>query len=178
MSSEKCYVRFFSPGTMFSEESCRPIDSWNIAAAVEMANGIKERHAAKPYGFKFVTMLEHDPIPDGRGGTFAVEPKQLRESAMHHFGGKILRYDDVPDDQEHSILRGNMRCNDMPLVIENRNSWRHTGEFKADDVVVEADGSISRRGSDPDLKEYREKTLAAFQMEREKMMAEWATKQN
>jgi len=48
--NRKHFVDFFSPGTFVSEQSRRPIDKWDASIAVEMANGIKERHNAKPCG--------------------------------------------------------------------------------------------------------------------------------
>lgn len=46
-------VTFYSPGTFVSETSDVPIDSWDIEKAKELARGIKERHNATPYGFRF-----------------------------------------------------------------------------------------------------------------------------
>jgi hypothetical protein len=152
---EKHYVEFYSPGTLFSESSCKPIDSWDTKQACEMANSIQKRYNAKPYAFRFTTFLEVQPIPYGRGGMLTVEPKEIAKSALHFLGGKLIRYEEVPDDDEHSIMRSNMRSNNMPVVIENCNSWKYTGEFGPEDCIVDADGAIVRRGNDPDLAEYR-----------------------
>jgi hypothetical protein len=173
MATRKHYVEFFSPGTFVSESSVRPLESWDIAAACEIANGIQERHNAKPYGFRFKTMLTANPVPDGEGGTLAVQPREVAKSGMHFLGGRLIRYEHVPDDKEHSILRSNMRSNNYPVVIENTNSWRFTGEFAEDAVIVDADGSILARGDDPELMEYRKRKAVDFDREREAMMAEW-----
>lgn len=104
---------------------------------------------------------------DGRGGELKIEPKELKRSPLHYLGGKVIRYDDIPDDDKNSILRSNMRCNDWPLVIENTNSWRFTGAFHEGEVICDADGSIVRRASDADLAEYRTRKLAEFKEQRE-----------
>ncbi len=52
---KKHFVTFYSPGTMFPETSRRPIDSWDVDTAIELARNIKERHGAVPYGFMFST---------------------------------------------------------------------------------------------------------------------------
>jgi hypothetical protein len=151
----KHFVEFFSPGTFVPEQTRKPIDAWNPVVAVELANGITERYGAKPYGFKFVTVLTADPVPDGEGGQLTVEPKEVARSGTHFLGGRLLTFDEIPDAEEFKTLRFNMGCNDMPIVIENSNSWKFTGAFHEKDCIVDADGSIKRRGDDPDLLDYR-----------------------
>jgi hypothetical protein len=141
--TRKIFVEFFSPGTFYDESSQREIPSKDIAAAVEMANGITERYNAKPYGFKFVTCICADPIPDGEGGTIAVPPKEVER-------------------RETTILRSNMRCNREPVVVENSNSFRHTAFFCEDQCIVDASGKIVRRGNDADLVEYRKSMNEQF----------------
>lgn len=161
----KHFVEFFSPGTFVSESSRREIPSWDILTAVEMANGIKERHNAKPYGFRFSTCLVCDPIPDGRGGTMKVESKQTAQSEMHYLGGVVKKYDDIPESSETSILRSNMSGNGYPLVIENNNSWRFTTYFEGRDCIVGPDGKVERRADDADLLEYSAAMKAKWDQE-------------
>lgn len=154
------FVDFFSPGTIVSKQSRKPIGSWDTVMATKLAAEIVERHNSKPYGFQFVTCIVTDPIPDGEGGTMEVPPmevppKEVEQSGLHFLGGNILRYPEVPDDQEHRTLRSDMRCNDKPVCITNPNSWRFTGFFDEDMVVVDGQGDIVRRGDDADLVEYR-----------------------
>lgn len=170
----KHYVDFYSPGTFVSEQSRREVPSWDILAAIELANGIQERHGAKPYGFRFSSYMVHDPIPDGQGGELNVEPKEIAKSELHYLGGEIKRFDDVPETQEFEILRSNMRCNRNPVVIENRNSYRFTGVFAGTDCIVGPDGSVVRRANDADLVEYSEKKNAEFDAYYEKLMASYA----
>lgn len=168
---KKHYVDFYSPGTFVSEHSRKPIDKWDSAQAVEFANGITERYGAKPYGFRFVTMLEAEPVSDGQGGTLKVQPREVARTGMFYLGGKAIRFDDVPDDKEHSILRSNMQCNDYPVIIENTNSWRFTTWFTADDAIVDADGTVKVKGDDADLVAYRAAKIAEWSAEREQAMA-------
>lgn len=163
MTTEKNYVEFYSPGTFVSECSRRPIAAWDILAAIELANGITERHSAKPYAFRFVTMLEGEPVSDGRGGTLNVQPRELKKSALHWLGGEVRTYDEVcaanlPDE---SILRDNMRCNRMSAIVVNKNSWQFTGEFNTGDVIVGPDGAVVRRGDEPELLAIKERMMEA-----------------
>lgn len=151
----KHFVTFFSPGTFVPEQSSREIPSWDTVAAVEMANGILERYNAHPYGFQFITKLCADPVPDGEGAVLSVQPREVERSGTHFLGGELRRFEEIPKTKENSTLLANMRCNDMPIIIENSNSWRFTGAFHEQDCIVDADGSIVRRGTDADLVEYR-----------------------
>lgn len=70
---EKHFVTFCSPGTFVSEETTKEVTAWDIDEALEIANGIKERHNATPYGFRFHTrsfgtwrrtaLIASSPIP-------------------------------------------------------------------------------------------------------------------
>ena len=46
MTVSKDFVTFYSPGTFFAEETTKPIDQWNPAAALAMAEGITKRYNA------------------------------------------------------------------------------------------------------------------------------------
>ena len=158
MSTEKHYVDFYSPGTFFDERSSQPIGAFgDVGAAIEMAKSVEERYSAKPYGFRFGTYLEADPIPDERGGTLQVEPKRIAQSGTYFINGRLRKYDEVvaDNDPKESILRSNMRCNQMCIVVETRNSWKHTTSFDENDFVVNDAGGIVQRGNDPELVAYR-----------------------
>lgn len=166
------YVEFISPGTLFSETSLKPIPYWDTAAACEMANGITERHGAKPYGFRFLTRIEADDVPDGQGGMLKVEPKTTKTGPIHYLGGRVILFDEVPESE--GILRSNMRCNRHPVIIENTNSYRFTTFFGPENVIVGPDGAIVRRGDDADLIAYRERKNAEFDEELSRYRSERA----
>ena len=141
---------YYSPGTMFTESTRFETESRDLAACAARAKvDVVERHGAKPFGFRF---------EDGNG---------VKLSGMHYLTGELRRFDDIPDDKENSIMRSNMRCNDMPIVVENTNSYRYNGEFKPDDVIVDWSGNVIQRGDDPKLMAYR----AEFKERREEYYA-------
>lgn len=124
------FVTFYSPGTFFPEETTRPIESWDVDKAVDIARTITERHFAKPYGFRFTTR--------GRGEN-DLDSKVTHSSGIYYLGGKILTLADVEarDDPKEEILRSNMRCNNIEKVIQNDNSWRFIDQFHPDDTLLD-----------------------------------------
>jgi hypothetical protein len=171
-------VTFLSPGTLFSEQSDREIAGWDTHAAAQMAGEITERYGAKPYGFYFTEYVTAPPVPDGEGGTLEVRPREVQRSAMFYLGGEVLTWEQVQEREaaepgKWDICLRNMRGNDEPLVIENRNSWRFTGAFDAEDAVVDAAGEVVKRGSEPELAAYRERKLREWEAERAVGRARW-----
>lgn len=127
---EKHFVSFYSPGTMVSEETVKPIDAWNVQAAIDMAHDIKERHGARPYGFRFSTRAREDDELDS---------KVIKRSGLYWLGGKVETLAEVEarnDPQEH-ILRSNMRGNGYDKIVINNNSWRFTAPLNDGDVVLD-----------------------------------------
>jgi hypothetical protein len=155
---EKHYVVFFSPGTLVSETSSKPVKSWDTEAVTLLWQGIEQRHGAKPYGFRFETRLEAESIPDGRGGKLRVEPKTIKQSGMYYIDGDLQTYSEVvkanrPDEE---ILRSNMRNNEIPVILINTNSYKFTAAFGEEDCVVHPHtGKVLVRGDDPILAKYR-----------------------
>lgn len=155
---EKHYAVFFSPGTFVSETNEKPVKSWDTEAVTPLWQGIEQRHGAKPYGFRFETRLEAEAIPDGRGGTLRVEPKTTASSGMHYIGGDLQTYADIvkanlPGEE---ILRSNMRCNEIPVILVNTNSYKFTAAFGEEDCVVHPDtGKVLVKGDSPLLTKYR-----------------------
>jgi hypothetical protein len=161
--SKNHYVVYRSPGTLFSEESQRRVESWDVVKATQMAREITERHGAKPYAFLFKTMLEALPV-EADGEKLNVEPKEIDRSPLHHLGGEVVRYDDVADIKQNSILRDNMRCNGYPLVIQTRHSYLSTQPFGEKDLVVNQEtGAVTKRGTDPEFAEYRARMLKEWE---------------
>lgn len=146
---KKHYIIFYSPGTLFSESSSREIDSWDIKKATDLSKEIKERYDATPYGFVFETYVENSTKP-------------LKRSGIHFLTGTLIKYDDIKENYDNSILLSNMRDNNFPIVCENTNSYRSTMPFNESDCVVDMDGNIVIKGDDPELVEYRVKKNKEF----------------
>ncbi len=124
------FVTFYSPGTMVSEETTQPIDSWDVEKATAWASSVVERHGATPFGFQFSTR--------GRGDDDLVS-REVKRSGMYYLGGTVLTLDEVEarDDPKDAILIANMRCNNYERIVENNNSWKATRPLNIDDVVLD-----------------------------------------
>ena len=146
MVKEINYVIFLSPGTFVSETSKKEIDGWDIKEALKISKKITERHNAKPYGFRFEQYKSLPPVKSD-GETFNVEQKFVKSSGTYYITGKILNLGDIPDTKENEILRSNMRCSKIKAVIENKNSYKFTGEFGDKDTLVDWNGNILDKGS-------------------------------
>lgn len=126
---KKHFVKFLSPGTFVHEETTKPIDSWCIDTAVEMARGIVERHNAKPFAFSFVTRSR---------GKDDFNSKETKRSGRYYLGGRVLSLDGVKREMpEEEILQANMRCNGWDKIVVNDNSWRICQPLWKDDVVLD-----------------------------------------
>ena len=127
---EKHFVTFYSPGTLMSEVSVKPIDAWDVEAATEMARSIMERHGATPYGFRFTTRSRGDDDLDS---------KVSKTSPTYFLGGRIETLEEVEarDDPNEKILRFNMRSNGWSRIVVNDNSWRVTQPLEDGDVVLD-----------------------------------------
>lgn len=161
------FVTFYSPGTLFAEQTSKAIERRDSALAVALGESIVERYGARPWGFRFETRIVADPVPDGMGGTLRVESRTLDTSGMHYLGGRLETFDDVAarNDASESILRSNMRCNGMWIVVANERT--RAQPFDEADVIVDAAGTIVERGDEPRHVAYR----VAKTAERD---AEWA----
>lgn len=126
----KHFVEFFSPGTFMPETSVREIEFWDVGLACEMAKSIKERHAAVPYAFRFITRSR---------GANDLDSRVTASSHLYYLGGVMRTREEVlaGDDPEERTLRFNVECNGIKRIIVNTNSWKFTGELRDDDVVLE-----------------------------------------
>jgi len=124
------FVTFLSPGTFLCEETCLPINSWDVPTAVEMATGVSERYGATPFAFYFTT---RERGPDD------LDSKESAKSPRYYLGGEIrtleqVQTDDKPDEK---ILVSNMEGNGWGRIITNRNSWRITQPLNDGDIVLD-----------------------------------------
>lgn len=135
------YVTFYSPGTLFSEESRCPIDNWDVDAAVEMARTVKERYGAVPYGFRFTTRSR---------GPADLDAKQTARSPFYWLGGTVRTLAEVEaeNNPKEKILIGNMRRNNYGRVIVNTNSWLFTAPLGDEDVILPF--TLDKDGSSPE----------------------------
>lgn len=126
---EKHFVTFLSPGTFFSEETTKPIETWNVEKAVEISHGVLERCNAKPYGFYFSTRSR---------GPDDLDSKQTAKSNLYYLGGRIETKEEVfaRNDPKEDILRSSMENMKIDRLIVNNNSWRFTGPLRDGDVVL------------------------------------------
>lgn len=127
---EAHFVTFYSPGTFVAETSTKPIASWDVDAAKEMARDIKERHSAVPYGFRFLTRSR---------GPEDLDSSVTAESPLYYLGGTVETLAQVKAraTERDTILIANMEGNGHDRIITNTNSWRWTQPLKPTDVVLE-----------------------------------------
>ena len=126
------FVTFLSPGTFFCEETEKPIKSWNVEKACEMAHGIVERYNATPFAFYFTTRERKDNELDSR---------EIKRSHRYYLGGELLTLEDVEirnkNGEDLGILLSNMKINGWKYIIENRNSFRSTQPFEQGDTLLD-----------------------------------------
>ena len=138
VQKEQLFCTYYSPGTFFLEQSAFEVEGRDLVACAGRAKvDVKERHGAKPFAFRFT---------DGNGESL---------SGLYYLTGKVIRRDEVPDDKEHSIMRSNMFDPERCVVMENINSFKHVSHFSDEDVVLDWEGNVVRRGDEPALVSYR-----------------------
>ena len=123
------FVTFLSPGTLFNETSQKPIGSWDVEAACEMAHRIVERHGATPYAFYFTTRARTRDELDS---------SEIAQSGCFFLGGTVLTLEDVKRDMPNErILISNMNGNKIARVIVNTNSYKTVVPFNDKDVRLD-----------------------------------------
>jgi hypothetical protein len=127
------FVEFFSPGTLVSESTVKPIDSWDAQVALTLVKGITERHGAKPYGFQFVTRSRGEADLDSR---------EVARSPMHYFGVKVETLAEVEAraTKNDAILLTNMRVNGYTRIVTTTRGWRFSAPLRDGDVVLDGAG--------------------------------------
>lgn len=126
---QKHFVRFLSAGTFVAEETVSPIESWDVAQAVEMARRITERHGAHPYGFQFITKGRADEDLDS---------KAINRSGIYYLNGVVetLAQVKAKGDPANRILISNMESNGWDKIVTTYNPYKWTQPFNEDDSVV------------------------------------------
>jgi hypothetical protein len=124
----KHFVIFLSPGTFFSEQTEKPIDSWDVDKAVKLSRRITERYNAKPYGFQFTTRER------GEGD---LDSKETKRSGTYYLGGRVMTFEDVEREMpDEKILMSNMKCNEYEKVVVSETPWRSIHPLEKGDVVL------------------------------------------
>ena len=128
--TQRHYVTFASPGTLFPETREMEIDNWDVEAAVALARTVVERHNARPYSFRFSTRESFDQ---------GFQTRQIARSKDYFLGGVLLTLQDIEarKDPKDDILIANMRNFGYDKVVENTNSWRATLPFQDGDVLLD-----------------------------------------
>lgn len=123
------FVTFYSPGTFVAETTQKPIDSWDVDRAAQMAKGITERYGAKPYGFVFSTRARGDDELDS---------KVVSKSPFYYLSGKIETIEEIRkrNDPKERILLSNMEINGYEKVIRMTDGWAWSQPLEKDDVVL------------------------------------------
>lgn len=126
---QRHFVIFESPGTFVHETTEKPIDTWNVAAAVKMADDITERHNSRPFAFYFVTRSRDEDDLDS---------KQTAHSARYFLGGQVFTLAEVKRLMpEKTTLISNMECNDYERIVINSNSWTIHQPLGPKDTVLD-----------------------------------------
>jgi hypothetical protein len=135
------FVTFFSPGTFLHEETTKPIKSWDVGKATEMARTITERYGATPFAFQFSTRGRNKNELDSR---------VMDRSGRYFLGGKVLTLEQIKarKDPEDKILISNMECNGWNRVVENCNSFKIVQPLGDDDTVLDFRPTSCQAGND------------------------------
>ena len=124
------FVEFYSPGTFLAETTVRPVESWDVEAAQEMAGAIVERYGARPYAFRFLT---RERGPDD------LDSHVSDRSGLYYLGGQVRTIEEVraTADPSERILLSNMECNGWDRVVSTTEGWKWTQPLTDGDVVLE-----------------------------------------
>lgn len=124
------FVHFYSPGTFVAEETRKPIPTWDVDVAMQMARDIRERYGATPYGFRFSTRTR---------ATDDLDSKESARSGVYYLGGRVETLVEIERcaDARDTILIANMKANGCDRIIRNTNSWQWTQPLWEGDVVLD-----------------------------------------
>jgi hypothetical protein len=124
MKTKVRYVKFFSPGILFSVSETDEVSlgeflggGFNLKLICAKAKTIEQRHGATPYSFNLREQEEGEVTVDGE--TYKSKPRVTFQSGIYFITGKVLTLSDIPATRENEILRSNMQCNHWNAVVEN-----------------------------------------------------------
>ncbi len=172
------FVRFYWPprgGVGFAEDATVEFGHWDVQDAVKVSRVVKNPHGdpGGPSWFSFSSVISHDPIPDGEGGTLEVRSATVGESGRFYLGGSILTYEEVTqihltDQRTWSPILDNMRNSGQWIICVAADSL--VSVFGHSDVVVDPlSGEVVERGDDPARVAYRAKMLERYAHESQKI---------
>jgi hypothetical protein len=108
------YVKFFFPGSFFSEEESKKVDSWEI-------NGLE----LPPYAFAFqfyTIRTQKSTLEDGRTKEFS---EQIDESSVYYPNGVVYTADEIKDEfGDDSILYSNVIINNKKAIRTQQGNFQ------------------------------------------------------
>ena len=133
-------VTFYSPGSLYPEETPRYIEKWDVDEAVEMSKTMRDHHDATPYGFQFST----------RGRTEdEMDSHTLATSSFYYLGGTVETLDQIKErnDPDDSILIKNMVTNQWDRIIRCNTNYRYVLPLMKEDIVLDMNKEKGTRES-------------------------------
>jgi hypothetical protein len=136
-------VTFYSPGTLMAETTTKDIPEPNVPLACRMAEEIKERYKATPYGFVVTAYERPAPI---EGHEF--ERKRISQSGTYYINCKVETLAEVKarGEEREKILVSNMEGNGWDKIVKTTRGWGWAQPFREGDKVVNSDGEIIAEG--------------------------------
>lgn len=126
---EKHFVKFYSAGTFFAEDTVKEVDSWDVDKAIKMSKDITERYGAKPYGFRFFTKARTEANLDS---------KIVAQSGTYFINGVVETLEEIKakGDPNNRILISNMEGNGWNKAVTTYNPYKWTQPFGENDTIV------------------------------------------
>lgn len=114
---------------MVAETTRQEVASWNVDKALKMSEEIKERHGARPYGFRFTTM---------KRGLRDFEPKEIARSGMYYVNCKVQTLEEIEKTHNpaESTLLQNMKTNGWDKIVIAKSGWAWSQPLRDTDIVL------------------------------------------
>ncbi len=121
MSLTKHYVEFDSPGSFFPESTSFEVSAWDVDEALTHL----PKAYGKPFAFQFYTRTREDD---------AMDAETTNRSKRYYLGGKVYKLHELPQDDDHSILRSNIEGFKSDAIKCSTGNWQ---PFREGDVLLE-----------------------------------------